>query len=87
MTYHNVRLLWYYGKCISCGAHAVRSVVPHGEVVPCDKCDIGFRFVLGRRALWDDDSGQRRERFQSAVVKQVPAGNPRAATEDKDDAV
>lgn len=76
MTYQNVRFLWYYGMCLNCGAGSVRSVVPRGEVLPCDKCAIGFRMVLGRRALWDNENGQRREKFQSAVVSKVPDGEP-----------
>lgn len=64
----NQRDLYYYGICLSCGAAALRSVSWRGNALPCDKCEIGFRFLLGRRTLWDGDEGNRIEEFQSVVI-------------------
>lgn len=67
MTPGNVRVLWYYGMCLCCGDGAIRSVACLGEVAPCEKCEMGFRMVLGRRVLWDGADGTRNDRYESAV--------------------
>lgn len=43
--------------------------------MPCDECRIGFRLVLGKRTLWDEQDGEQHEEFQSALV-QVSESRP-----------
>jgi hypothetical protein len=75
MSRSNVRVIFYYSTCLSCGAAAIRSLVATGTVMPCAVCGIGFRLVIGRRDLWDDEAGERMEEFQSALVEVSKKGN------------
>ncbi len=69
MTRANLRILWYYSVCLSCNSPGIRSLTETGTAMPCDACEIGFRLVVGRRELWDDDNGTRQQSFISAVVQ------------------
>lgn len=82
----NRRELYYYGICLACSGEAIRSVSWRGNAIPCDKCEVGFRFLLGRRVLWDDAEGSRVDEFRSVVVALPPANHARKDSErDQED--
>ncbi len=76
VTRANLRILWYYSVCLSCNSPGIRRLKETGTAMPCDVCEVGFRLVVGRRELWDDDNGTRQQSFISAVVQHAKKGPP-----------